>query len=238
MPRRPRCCTRCTGSAPTSPSPRHRHSARGSVHVRCPSDRNEKDFGSGPARVRQLWSGDFPSLQGTEGAARRRANCKSRRGHPIRDQQPAAVGAGEPRADLGDRDSRLPGGPSGPPHRHVQPRAAEPEKESREGTGCAKFGVALTVSEVASRPEVSAGEPDAGSCPRHQEVGPGTLPRQWPRPGLVRRVMRYAGTSAASTVTSELVLLALFGFHLATAAESAVAATVVGAANSCPYDAL
>jgi putative flippase GtrA len=86
----------------------------------------------------------------------------------------------------------------------------------------------LTVSEVASRPEASTGEPDAGSFPRHQEVGTGALPRLWRRPGLVRRVARYAGTSVASTVTSELVLLALFGFHLATAAESAVAATVVG----------
>ncbi|MDA8330236.1 MAG: hypothetical protein M0027_03335 [Candidatus Dormibacteraeota bacterium] len=45
---------------------------------------------------------------------------------------------------------------------------------------------------------------------------------------LLGRVLRYAGTSVASTVASELVLLALFGFHLATAAEAAVAATVVG----------
>lgn len=45
---------------------------------------------------------------------------------------------------------------------------------------------------------------------------------------LARRVARYAGTSVASTVVSEALLLFLFGTHVAGAASAAVIATVAG----------
>ncbi|MHB8392928.1 MAG: GtrA family protein [Candidatus Dormibacteria bacterium] len=45
---------------------------------------------------------------------------------------------------------------------------------------------------------------------------------------LARRVARYAGTSVASTVVSEALLLFLFGTRLAGAAPAAVIATVAG----------
>lgn len=86
----------------------------------------------------------------------------------------------------------------------------------------------MTVQEMAPPLEAAKESPENAYAGGPAPTGSRLERSRFGSSALVRRVMRYAGTSVASTVASELVLLALFGSHLATAAESAVAATVLG----------
>ena len=86
----------------------------------------------------------------------------------------------------------------------------------------------MTVQEKAPPAQAPAIEVEAALVPSLPPAGRRSQGTGLRQSTLIHRLIRYAGTSVASTVTSELVLLALFGFHRASAAQSAVAATAVG----------
>ncbi len=81
----------------------------------------------------------------------------------------------------------------------------------------------MTVSELGRPPLMEDAEPADEVLPSSSAP-----PRQGSRPALMRRVLRYLGTSIASTIASEVTLLLLFGLHLTTAAVAAVLATALG----------